>query len=368
MKDILRVTTFGILVVFIMAALSAFFNGGFWYRNGYVSNRDARYAAIDLEEPGQIDVLNVGDSLCDVSLTPLELFRDYGITSYNMGRDLQSKEATYYAIKAALRKQKIKVLLWETDNLCMQQDDITSCMHELSEFNYYHFPVLRYHSFWKNWMNSTKRGEFYKGYQIQTGNRGPDLEKNTDQSSDQKCELESSPGQSSDQECDLESSDWSGNQEHAPDQSWSQKRELERAEKLRTKIELNKQLTFERNQMKAFKRIYNLCKANNIKLVLYSAPSMKYYRSRKRHDALAKLAAQYGIDYIDGNYDEMAIGIDWNKDSYDGGAHLNLYGSRKMTKYLGEYLTKQCVLTDHRGDPTYSSWEDMRKYESECGE
>ena len=131
MKDILRVTTFGILVVFIMAALSAIFNGGFWYRNGYVSNRDARYAAIDLEEPGQIDVLNVGDSLCDVSLTPLELFRDYGITSYNMGRDLQSKEATYYAIKAALRKQKIKVLLWETDNLCMQQDDITSCMHEL---------------------------------------------------------------------------------------------------------------------------------------------------------------------------------------------------------------------------------------------
>ena len=69
MKDILRVTMFGILVVFIMAVLSAFFNGGFGYRNGYVSNRDARYAAIDLEEPGQIDVLNVGNSLCDVGIS-----------------------------------------------------------------------------------------------------------------------------------------------------------------------------------------------------------------------------------------------------------------------------------------------------------
>ena len=131
MKDYMKIIAFVGIVLITLAVLSAFFNGGFWYRNGYVSNRDARYAAIDLEEPGQIDVLNVGNSLCDVSLTPLELFRDYGITSYNMGRDLQSKEATYYAIKAALRKQKIKVLLWETDNLCMQQDDITSCMHEL---------------------------------------------------------------------------------------------------------------------------------------------------------------------------------------------------------------------------------------------
>ena len=341
MKNIIKIAGFVAVLIIIIGLLGFPFRGGYWYTRGYLADRDCRIAGIQEEPEGQIDVLNVGNSLCDVSLIPLELYRDYGITSYNMGRDLQSKEATYYAIKAALRKQKIKVLLWETDNLCMQQDDITSCMHELSEFNYYHFPVLRCHSFWKNWLNGTKRGEFYKGYQIQTENKGPDLEKYLDQSR---------------------------NQEHAPDQSWNQKRELERAEKLRTKIELNKQLTFERNQMKAFKRIYNLCKANNIKLVLYSAPSMKYYRSRKRHDALAKLAAQYGIDYIDGNFDEVAIGIDWNKDSYDGGAHLNLYGSRKMTKYLGEYLTKKCVLTDHRGDPAYSSWEDMRKYESECGE
>ena len=113
--------------------------------------------------------------------------------------------------------------------------------------------------------------------------------------------------------------------------------------------------------MKAFKRIYNLCKANNIKdgPMSDALRTIRIVRSR---------AAQYGIDYIDGNFDEVAIGIDWNKDSYDGGAHLNLYGSRKMTKYLGEYLTKKCVLTDHRGDPAYSSWEDMRKYESECGE
>ena len=171
MKDYMKIIAFAAIVLITLAALSAFFNGRFWYTSGYVSNRDARYAAIELEEPGQIDVLNVGSSLCDVSLTPLELYRDYGITSYNMGRDMQTRTATYYAIKTALRRQKIKVLLWETDNLCSQKslrkrnpedacrpeqrDYMEPYRQELAEFCYYHFPILRYHSFWRNWMSGT---------------------------------------------------------------------------------------------------------------------------------------------------------------------------------------------------------------------
>ena len=124
----------------------------------------------------------------------------------------------------------------------------------------------------------------------------------------------------------------------------------------------------QREQIRAFERIYNLCRANDIKLVLYSAPSMQYYQTRRRHDAIAKLAEKYGIDYIDANFDEIAIGIDWSKDSYDGGKHLNLYGSRKMTRYLGEYLATHCALTDHRGDPEYAAWAEMEAYLKECGE
>ncbi len=48
-----------------------------------------KIAGITNEEPGLIDVLNVGDSVCNVSLTPMELFHDYGYTAFNMGRDPQ---------------------------------------------------------------------------------------------------------------------------------------------------------------------------------------------------------------------------------------------------------------------------------------
>ena len=355
MKDIIKIITFTAIVLIILAALSAIFNGRFWYTNGYVANRDARYAAFGLEEPGRIDVLNVGSSLCDVSLSPPELYRDYGITSYNMGRDMQNRSATYYALLTALRSQKIKVLLWETDNLCKQDDEIRvrrsdgyrykdymlPYRQELAEFYYYHFPVLRYHSSWINWVSGIKHDQFYKGFQIKKEIVKPEPEEDS---------AKEGPGDDSAKE------------------SPEDKKPLTRAEKLRAKIALKDKLKFRMDQMYAFRRIYNLCKANDIKLVLYSAPSMKYYPTRRRHDAVAELAQKYGIDYIDGNFDEDLIGIDWDKDSCDGGKHLNLYGSRKMTRYLGEYLRKHCDLEDHRGDPAYAEWADMEKYEEECGE
>ena len=58
--------------------------------------------------------------------------------------------------------------------------------------------------------------------------------------------------------------------------------------------------------------------------------------------------------------------IDWENDTFDGGDHLNLFGARKMTKYLGDYLASECDLTDHRGDPAYRSWQELwTSYEQE---
>ena len=53
------------------------------------------------------------------------------------------------------------------------------------------------------------------------------------------------------------------------------------------------------------------------------------------------------------------IHIDWSRDAFDGGDHLNLFGCQKMTKYLGNYLADNCGLTDHRKDPAYQNWEDL---------
>ena len=81
---------------------------------------------------------------------------------------------------------------------------------------------------------------------------------------------------------------------------------------------------------------------------------------------MALLAEECGVDYLDANYDREAIQFDWYNDTFDGGDHLNLFGARKMTKYLGDYMKQECDLTDHRDDPKYRSWhEQLKEYEQE---
>ena len=42
--------------------------------------------------------------------------------------------------------------------------------------------------------------------------------------------------------------------------------------------------------------------------------------------------------------------MDFSKDTYDGGLHLNLSGAEKITEYLGEFLRNEYELPDHRGE------------------
>jgi len=98
-----------------------------------------------------------------------------------MGRDLQTKEATCYAVKTALRKQKIKVLLWETDNLFGHMDNMTPYMEQLAEFNYYHFPVLRCHNCWE--IRPMQRGRIWRDI---WRNAGSSSDKSESKSQNQK--------------------------------------------------------------------------------------------------------------------------------------------------------------------------------------
>ena len=67
-----------------------------------------------------------------------------------------------------------------------------------------------------------------------------------------------------------------------------------------------------------------------------------------------------GLDYLSCNWDIDKIGIDYSTDYFDEDAnHLNLSGVRKVTTYLAEYLVNECILTDHRGDPAYRSWDEL---------
>ena len=62
----------------------------------------------------------------------------------------------------------------------------------------------------------------------------------------------------------------------------------------------------------------------------------------------------------------MQLRIDWTKDSYDRGDHLNLSGARKVTSYLGKYIGEKYGMEDRRNDPAYQEWDRLaEKYQAE---
>ena len=303
MKNVFRLAAFALATVIFLTAVSIVFDGGYWFSKGYIMDRNARNAEITTETPGQIDVLNLGDSLSTSALTPLELYRDYGITSFNLGEDMQYTKEVYYALKLALRTQPIKVLLLEAGTLYHDHDSLEEAQIGLSEFWESKFPAFRYHNLWKMLFRKKGFRVYYKGFLVNEGLDPYVGERyyNTD------------------------------NENRYP---------------------------MDKDQKDDFDRIYRLCQENNIKLVLYSAASpVTYFYAM--HNSIADLAEEYGIDYLDANLDIDLVGIDWETDTHDNGDHLNLFGTRKMTVYLGNYLRDNCDLPDHRSDPAYQEWTDL---------
>lgn len=301
---IIKIAGFLIILVILFKVFSIIFDGGYWFNKKFIYDRNARAAAFTLEPEGQIDVLNIGDSLSTTALAPMELYRDYGYTAYNLGQDLQTPPESYFALRSALKTQPIKVVFYEVHNLYLHHDDYEFPTTLLSEAYETEFPFFRYHYVWLKYWSKRSIRHYFHGFLVNDGH-----------------------------------DPYTGGEYY----NW----DSESREPLYIFYKL------------MMKETANLCKRNGIRLVLYSAPSPVCYFDISRHNTTADLAAELGVDYLDANYDRDKIQMDWKTDTHDCGDHLNLSGSRRMTVYLADYLTENCDLTDHRGDPDYQAWEDL---------
>ena len=81
-------------------------------RAPYTKAYDAgKLAGFYNEEEHTIDVLICSTSHISKSILPMELYEDYGITSYNLSTSTQPIEATYYILAEALKTQSPEVFI-----------------------------------------------------------------------------------------------------------------------------------------------------------------------------------------------------------------------------------------------------------------
>lgn len=114
-----------------------------------------------------------------------------------------------------------------------------------------------------------------------------------------------------------------------------------------------------------FRKILSLAQEKNIPIVVTLAPYLLKDDQIPKVPTIAKIVAEYGVDFIDYNqlYDECEL--DFGKDFYNTG-HLNAYGAEKVSNHMADYIHETFAsLPDHRGDPTYLTWEQNATFTQE---
>lgn len=264
--------------------------------------RDERVHGIAGEPAGSIDVLLMGDSEIFTSVSPLQLWDERGITSYSLGTNGQKLIYTRSLLALALRKQSPRVVVLET-NCLFRPFTVGEAILRVGKDV---LPAVEYHDRWKSLtvedfiapVRATWTDEG-KGFVAKRGTRAADA---------------------------------SGYM--APSDEVAEMPLLNRL---------------------YLEEIERMCERAGARLVLLSTPSTKNW-NMARHNGVERVASELGLDYIDLNVGEDRVGVDWAKDSYDAGDHLNASGARKVSAAVGALLAERYGTPDHRGDGSYSSW------------
>ena len=271
-------------------------------------------------EAGGHDVIFLGDCEVYANYSPMELYRDYGITAYIRGTPQQLVWMSYYVAEETFRYEMPLVLVFNVNAMRYSEPVsepynrltidqmrwssskagiILASATEEERFLSYVFPILRYHSRF----DKLTREDFSYFFRVKD---------NT----------------------------FNGFQLHT---------EVVPAGPLPAKRILS-DYRFGDICYEYLDRLRLLCEENGTKLVLVKAPSLYPYCYEEYDGQIREYAAQYGLSYYNFAEQTEEIGLDFSEDTYDGGYHLNLSGAVKLSRYFGKILAKEHGLPDHRQD------------------
>ena len=289
------------------------------------------------DEKKDHDVIFIGDCELYENISPMVLWEEYGINSYIRGTAQQLIWQSYYLMEETFTYEKPKVAVFNVLSLKYNEPQketynrmtldymkwsrskvgsIKASMTEEESFLDYVFPLLRYHSRW-NELTSDDFKYFwhrdpvtFNGYYMR---------------------VDVLPA------------------ENVPEGK------------------VLADYSFGKNAWKYLDKMVELCRENDVELVLVKAPSLVPYWYDEWEEQVEAYAAEHDLKYY--NFLEVTdeIGLDYSKDTYDAGLHLNLSGAEKMAHYFGKILTDECGLESRRGEEGLEAdWQEKREaYDAE---
>ena len=283
------------------------------------------------DEKQDIDVFFMGTSHVLDDITPMELWRDFGVTSYNMGTSSECLGMTEWILKltAEVHKPKIAVidvyyidkpldsawtysyrhLFFDSYPLSFRKFEAVRATLPKEQWMEFMMPFSLYHSRWEELMTGTSARmidcePFMMGSEMRIGRGEPLPYTRT----------------------------------HAMTEG-------------------------ELPGVQALRNIAAYCRENGIEPVFMALPAPSSEQQQADMNSVQRLADELDVPFL--NLFDEDTGIDFYTDCYDYLGHMNPDGASKLTHFVGQWLTEHYALDDCRGDDAYSAWnEKLAQYEA----
>ena len=122
----------------------------------------------------------------------------------------------------------------------------------------------------------------------------------------------------------------------------------------------DEKLDEETTGMVYLRKIIEECQAQGIEVLLTYLPYPAGEDGWRTANTVSDIADEYGVHYV--NFLTLDT-VDYDTDFQDYESHLNASGAKKVTSYIGQYLSENYDLTDHREEEDYADWrEDFETY------
>jgi hypothetical protein len=101
-------------------------------------------------------------------------------------------------------------------------------------------------------------------------------------------------------------------------------------------------------------------KEENLPVLFVALPFSMNENKSEKLNAILSIIQENDMPCLNLTNKASEIGIAYDQDFFDN-KHLNYWGSKKMTKWLAEYLIEHYGIKDHRGDIKYKIWNTAEK-------
>ena len=302
---------------------------GIFYLNRVFMRDGSRFKYTPFfENDTEYDVLFFGTSHVINGIFPMQLWADYGITSYNFGGHANSIATSYWEMVNACKYHKPKVAVLDVlgansdgpsmdvsyahismDAFPISLDKITAAKDifadNVQSSKEIITPIRVYHNRW-----TELSGEMIKaGFGIYDTTKEMGAESRIAVAVPNEMEL----------------------------------------------IEQDETMQKDTVALEYIKKFIDFCRAEGIDPVLINIPYPASEDAQRAANSAIKLGKDNNVQSINFQYEDI---VDLDIDCYDPGSHLNPSGARKVTDYLGEFLSDTYNLHDKREDSDYQNWND----------